>query len=68
MEDFGVVLDGAINENLKNLPGVISAPESRVKLIVVATNEELAIARRSFEVITHGNAIKKIKPDIQSIS
>ncbi len=51
MEEFGIILDSSANENLKGLPGLISAPESRVKVIAVATNEELAIARRSFEVV-----------------
>ncbi len=44
---LGVVLDEAANEALDG-EGIISAPESRVQVLVIPTNEELGIARRTF--------------------
>jgi len=48
-ESFGVKIDEAANEHAKVFMGVdkqtISAPDSSVKVFVIATNEELMIAR-----------------------
>ena len=47
---LGVVLDREANQNCKGA-AVISAPESRVCVRVIPTDEELGIARRTYEII-----------------
>ncbi len=44
---LGVVLDEAKNEERNKAPHVISAAESKVKVLVVRTNEELAMAKQA---------------------
>ncbi|MDK9646820.1 acetate kinase [Propionibacterium freudenreichii] len=44
---LGVVLDEAKNEARDKAPHLISAPESKVKVLVVRTNEELAMAKQT---------------------
>ena len=39
------------NENVHGETTVISAPESKVKVIVLPTNEELAIARETAKLV-----------------
>lgn len=48
---FGVKLDPEKNAVRSREPRVISADDSRVIVLVVPTNEELAIARQSMEII-----------------
>jgi len=45
LETFGLALDPVKNSEARNLPCEISSENSRVKVLVIATNEELAIAR-----------------------
>jgi acetate kinase len=45
MEAFGLKIDMQKNETATRLPCDISADDSRVRALVIATNEELAIAR-----------------------
>jgi len=45
LDQLGLVLDPKLNEETKAREGVISAPESAVKIIVIPTNEELVVAR-----------------------
>jgi acetate kinase len=45
MDAFGVKIDYAKNKDVKSLPAIISESSSKVKILVIATNEELAIAR-----------------------
>jgi len=44
---FGVVLDEAANATRSREPRVISKPESAITVLVVPTNEELAMARQT---------------------
>ncbi|HEY0119081.1 MAG TPA: acetate kinase [Cellulomonas sp.] len=55
LEPLGIVLDPARNEG-RGGPKVISADGSPVTVLVVPTNEELAIARQSLEVIAAAKA------------
>lgn len=55
---FGVCLDEKRNRELKQLPGDISQAGSPVRILVVATNEELAIARQVFKTLTLDNEVK----------
>jgi acetate kinase len=47
LDQLGVVIDPQANEALQAREGVISAPESRVKVMVIPTNEELVVARET---------------------
>ena len=47
LEDLGIVLDPAKNAATRATEAVISAPNSRVKLLVIPTNEELVVARET---------------------
>lgn len=51
-EAFGVKIDKEVNEATFGKYGVISTPDSRIKVVVVPTNEELMIAR---DVMRIGN-------------
>jgi acetate kinase len=44
MEGLGVVLDHEKNKNILN-EGIISSDDSKIKILVVPTNEELIVAR-----------------------
>ncbi|MCW4351837.1 acetate kinase [Hoyosella sp. YIM 151337] len=50
LAELGIVVDAAANERRAKGPRVISAPESKVAVLVVPTNEELAIARAAAEL------------------
>jgi acetate kinase len=45
LDQIGIVLDASKNNSLKAQEGVISAANSRVKVLVIPTNEELVVAR-----------------------
>lgn len=50
LEEFGIILDEEANAQRKKEPWIISAPESKVTVVVYPTNEELAIAQQTLEV------------------
>jgi acetate kinase len=52
MEAFGLRIDPARNAHPGPLPADVAAPDSDVRALVVATNEELAIARYTYEVVS----------------
>jgi acetate kinase len=52
LEVFGVRLDPGRNWADSPLPADVSAPGSPVRVLCIATNEELAIARRSYATLT----------------
>jgi acetate kinase len=45
LESFGISLDPALNAACIGQEAIISTPESRVKIMVIPTNEELVVAR-----------------------
>ncbi|MBP7947482.1 MAG: acetate kinase [Verrucomicrobia bacterium] len=45
LDQLGVVLDANANVKVRAQEAVISAPESRVRVLVIPTNEELVVAR-----------------------
>ncbi|MBN2744722.1 acetate kinase [Breznakibacter xylanolyticus] len=51
MEFFGIEIDEDINAAIHGKEKVISKPESRVKVLVVPTNEELVIAKDTKEIV-----------------
>ena len=48
---MGIKIDQEVNETRSDEPRVISTPDSKVTVLVVPTNEELAIARQSLTLI-----------------
>lgn len=48
---IGVVLDEKLNEERIKTPHLISAPDSKVAVLVVATNEELAMAQQAASLL-----------------
>ena len=53
MEDFGVILDTNQNVLKNKLPADIAAPASAVRILVIATNEELSIARSAHSLLVN---------------
>ena len=51
LENFGIKIDPERNAQPNNGPRVISADDSTVKVLVVPTNEELAIARYAMSFV-----------------
>jgi len=57
MEHLGIVLDENRNRQLKNVPAgqSISDPRGEVEILVIPTNEELAIARDSHRLVANAS-------------
>jgi acetate kinase len=51
LDCFGVVLDPLKNASVTTLPADLAAPCSRVRVLAIATNEEVAIARASYGLL-----------------
>jgi acetate kinase len=47
LENLGIKLDAQKNNSVRAIEAVISAPDSRVKIFVIPTNEELVVARET---------------------
>jgi acetate kinase len=45
LDQLGIILDPAKNDSTKAQEAIISSPDSRVKVMVIPTNEELVVAR-----------------------
>ena len=54
MEAFGVKIEASRNQPT-SLPADVAADDSPVRILVIATNEELAIARQTYRVLHSGN-------------
>ena len=52
LEPLGIVFDDSHNDD-EQYSGVISKPESKIKMIVIPTNEELEIAKETMEAINN---------------
>lgn len=55
LDQLGIELDPEANANTRAREAVISAPRSRVKIMVIPTNEELVIARETRRFLTKKN-------------
>ncbi|MEM1522951.1 MAG: acetate kinase, partial [Thermofilaceae archaeon] len=51
LENMGIILDPVKNEQPEQHSGIISRDDSRVKVLVIPTNEELAIAEEALMVL-----------------
>lgn len=47
LENLGIKLDQKLNSETQGTEAVISAPDSKVKIMVIPTNEELVVARET---------------------
>lgn len=52
LEPFGIILDREANNQCMKKPALLSTAESRVKVWVIPTNEELAIARETKAILS----------------
>ena len=57
LDALGVVLDPAKNASAPPLPVDLAAPQSRVRILAIATNEEVAIARASFALLARAERL-----------
>ena len=55
MEFMGIEFDEAANAGVKGQDKVLSTPESKVKIVVIGTNEELVIATDTFNIVSNLN-------------
>jgi len=53
MDQFGFILDETLNTQTLATVREIQAPDSRVRIMVIPTNEELAIARDTYKLSQH---------------
>lgn len=53
LDALGVAIDPAKNASATELPADLSAANSRVRILAIATNEEVAIARESYALLSH---------------
>ena len=51
LDAFGVKIDAARNANVTRYPTDVAADDSLVRILVLLTNEELAIARRTYQTL-----------------
>ena len=51
MENLGIILDKERNNNGSRKESLVSADDSKIKLFVIPTNEELQIAKQTLEVL-----------------
>ncbi len=51
MEFFGLKMDAWKNGSLAGYPADVASPESKVRILVIKTNEELAIAKRAYHLL-----------------
>ena len=51
MEYMGIILDEELNEKVRATEVVISKPESKVKVVIIPTDEELTIAKDTVMIL-----------------
>lgn len=53
MDYFGIALDASKNEIRSKEIREINTPDSKTKILVIPTNEEIEIANQVFELLTN---------------
>jgi acetate kinase len=56
LQCFGLDIDSEKNDAARALPADLSTPSSRVRILAIATNEEMAIARFSYDLLSSARA------------
>ena len=56
LQCFGLDIDPERNDAARVLPADLSTPSSRVRILAIATNEEMAIARFSYDLLARARA------------
>ncbi|MDO5309787.1 MAG: acetate/propionate family kinase [Planctomycetia bacterium] len=51
LEELGIILDPVVNKQVLSVEAKISAPESRVQVWVIPTNEEIIVGRQTKELL-----------------
>jgi acetate kinase len=67
LTEFGIDVDEASNYTLTKLPADIATAQGRVRVLVIATNEELAIAREAWGVL-HKKAPIRAEESVSCVS
>lgn len=52
LEFLGIEIDGSVNTGLRGKAALISKPESRVKVVVIPTDEEYMIANETYKLLS----------------
>ncbi len=52
MDYLGIKLDVEKNRGLRGKEADLSAPDSKVKILLIPTDEELMIARDTYDIVT----------------
>lgn len=52
LEFLGVDFDNELNDGLRGKETILSKPESKVKVMVIPTNEEMMIAKDTYEIVS----------------
>ncbi|MBR3931734.1 MAG: acetate kinase, partial [Tidjanibacter sp.] len=55
LEFMGIEFDADANRGVKGQDKVLSKPESKVKVVVMGTNEELVIATDTYNIVSKLN-------------
>lgn len=63
MDFFGIELDSWRNKTIESLPADIATRESKVRIVVVKTDEERSIATRAYEIIALDQANQEMNMD-----
>ncbi len=63
LDQLGIVVDPAKNNSVKAQEAVISAPDSRVKVLVIPTNEELVVAREVKRFLEKAHTKQSVSKD-----
>ena len=73
LDQIGIVLDAAKNNFTRAQEGVISADNSRVKVLVIPTNEELVVAREVKRFLENSTSASRstqhaIRPELSTLN
>jgi acetate kinase len=63
LDQLGIVLDSAKNSSVKAPEAVVSSADSRVKVLVIPTNEELVVAREVKRFLETKSSKKSVSKD-----